>query len=88
MLKNTPKSKSACDNYVGARGCLRVDHPTMPEEPPIWCPVVVIKAWPAYGRLDFLVEPIGGYGTRRCSSRKVWFADERLNLCERRPTDE
>lgn len=82
MLDTPPPDANV---YLGQVGFYHVK-PVMSKEPPIWVRVKVIDAKPAFSRVDFIIEPVGGYGSCKASTRRVWFADENLNRCERKPT--
>lgn len=71
-------------SYVGEIGFLRVSA-SIPGESPIWCPVKVLSARYCYQRVDFVVEPIGGFGSMKASSKLVWFGDQVLNRMTENP---
>ena len=72
--------------YKGEIGFLRVE-PTIPGEAPIWCPVRVIQARICFQRVDFSVEPVGGFGTMKASTKTVWFNDPVLNKMTEKPME-
>lgn len=80
-----PPNVMPTKEYIGQIGYLKVPA-TVPDEPPIWCPVKVFTARFHFGRYDLVVEPVGGFGSMRASTRTIWFAEKHLNQMEERPT--
>ena len=67
--------------YADKSGYLKIVAKT-PGEAPIWCPVRIISATLGYQQIFMLVEPLGGFGTMRVSSKRVWMEDQTLNQCK------
>ena len=83
MLQPTKENAS---RYLGRDGFLRVSGaPNQSGEAPIWCPIRVIESRPAWNSFDFLVEPLGGYGTLKVRATRVFFDDPAINHCKDRP---
>lgn len=76
---------SSLKQYESLTGYMKV-MPTKRGEAPIWCPVRILEATTGYQKLFFLIEPLGGYGTMRLISTRVWLDNPELNQCRQKPT--
>jgi len=84
-MRNYVRKTAVASSYVGEVGFYRV-LPTLKGESVMWVPVKVVEAKEGYQRMDFLIEPVNGFGTLVASSKTVWFSDEHLNRCLFKPT--
>ena len=80
-----PKETKNSRPFIGHQGWLKCSA-IVQGEAPIWCPVKIIAAHEAFGRIDVLVEPVGGYGTMKVRATRVWIDDTKLNHCKEVPS--
>lgn len=72
--------------YENARGWL-MTKTQYSQWPPIWFPVICRPTYNC-GRMDLIIRPVDGIGEQVVWRTRVFFEDEKLNLCQDAPPQE